>query len=55
MQNKKKKNLPAKAGDTGSIPGPGRSHMPITTEPANLEPVLCNKRSHHNDKPKHHS
>ena len=20
--------LPAKAGDTGSIPGPGRSHMP---------------------------
>ena len=22
------KNLPAKAGDTGSCPGPGRSHMP---------------------------
>ena len=22
------KNLPANAGDTGSIPGPGRSHMP---------------------------
>ena len=22
------KNLPATAGDTGSIPGPGRSHMP---------------------------
>ena len=21
-------NLPANAGDTGSIPGPGRSHMP---------------------------
>ena len=21
------KNLPASAGDTGSIPGPGRSHM----------------------------
>ena len=21
------KNLPANAGDTGSIPGPGRSHM----------------------------
>ena len=21
-------NPPAKAGDTGSIPGPGRSHMP---------------------------
>ena len=25
---KKKKNLPANAGDTGSSPGPGRSHMP---------------------------
>ena len=24
------KNLPAKAGDTGLIPGPGRSHMPQT-------------------------
>ena len=22
------KNVPANAGDTGSIPGPGRSHMP---------------------------
>ena len=22
------KNLPANAGDTGSIPGPGRSYMP---------------------------
>ena len=22
------KNLPASAGDTGSSPGPGRSHMP---------------------------
>ena len=22
------KDLPASAGDTGSIPGPGRSHMP---------------------------
>ena len=22
------KNLPANAGDTGSIPDPGRSHMP---------------------------
>ena len=22
------KNLPANAGDTGSIPGPGRSHLP---------------------------
>ena len=23
------KNLPANAGDTGSIPGPGRFHMPV--------------------------
>ena len=27
------KNLPAKAGDTGSIPGPGRSHIPRGTKP----------------------
>ena len=25
---KNKKNLPVNVGDTGSIPGPGRSHMP---------------------------
>ena len=24
------KNPPANAGDTGSIPGPGRSHMPCS-------------------------
>ena len=30
------KNPPANAGDTGSIPGPGRSHMP---------PQLLNLRS----------
>ena len=24
------KNPPANAGDTGSIPGPGRSHMPLS-------------------------
>ena len=24
------KNLPANAEDTGSIPGPGRSHMPLS-------------------------
>ena len=75
------KNPPANAGDTGSSPGPGRSHMPrsnwvrepqllspraTTTEacvlraraphllkPSHLEPVLCNKRSHHNEKPAH--
>ena len=26
-------NLPASAGDTGSIPGQGRSHMPWATKP----------------------
>ena len=26
------KNPPANAGDTGSIPGPGRSHMPQSNE-----------------------
>ena len=26
-------NPPANAGDTGSIPGPGRSHMPGATKP----------------------
>ena len=30
------KNLPANAGDTGSSPGPGRSHMP----PSNQARVL---------------
>ena len=24
------KNPPADAGDTGSVPGPGRSHMPLS-------------------------
>ena len=50
------KNLLANAGDMGSSPDPGRSHMPwsTTTEPVlcshnywsacALEPVLCNKR-----------
>ena len=45
------KNLPANAGDTGSIPGPGGSHMPqgnqirapqvrsLCPEPGAMEPV----------------
>ena len=45
-------NLPANAGDTGSSPGLGRSHMlwsnwarePQITESVGLETVLCNKR-----------
>ena len=45
------KNPPANAGDTGSIPGLGRVHVPVspwatTTELAYLEPVLGNERSH---------
>ena len=76
------KNLPANAGDMGSSPGPGRSHMPrsneacepqllslcsragvpqplnlhaTTAEPAHLKPMLCNKRSHHKEKPARHN
>ena len=29
------KNLPASAGDMGLIPGPGRFHMHVTTQPVN--------------------
>ena len=51
-------NLPANAGDTGSSPGLGRSHMPrsnwaTTTEPAHLEPVLHNKRGRDGERPAH--
>ena len=61
-------SLPATAGDTGSSPGPGRSHVPwsnyarvprllslhtTTTEVADLDPMLRNKRSHRNEKPAH--
>ena len=52
------KNLPASAEDTGSIPGlrkpgcPGATN-PVhrTTEPAHLEPAVCNKRGHRTKKP----
>ena len=37
------KNLPANAGDTGSSPGPGRSHMPWSNEAR--APQLLNLRS----------
>ena len=44
------KNLPANAGDTGSIPGPERSHMlwqlstrTTSTEAHGLEPLLWNE------------
>ena len=57
------KNPPANAGDTGSSPGQGRSHMPRSNEacvpqllkPARLEPVLRNKRSHRDEKPAHYN
>ena len=47
------KNLPAKAGNTGPIPGPERFHMPRNNQarapqlltPKCLEPTLCNKTS----------
>ena len=53
-------NLPANAGDTGSSPGPGGSHMPRSdwtrepvTEPARLEPVLRSKRGRDGERPAH--
>ena len=55
------KNPPANAGDTGSIPGAGRFHVPWShrvpvaqlLKPTRLEAVLCNKRSHHDEEPSH--
>ena len=54
------KNLPANAGDMGSIPGPERFHMLLRTTvlslhaalltPRHLEPMLCNKRRHGSEK-----
>ena len=64
------KNLPANAGDTGSIPGLGRSHYCAATKPmhhndwacelqvpkpTHLEPELRHQRSHHSEKPVHHN
>ena len=53
-------NLPASAGDTGSSPGLGRSHMPQSnwaratiTEPVRLEPVLRNKRGRDSERSAH--
>ena len=41
-------NLPANVGGIDLIPGAGRSHLPL-----HLEPVFCDKRSYHNEKPVH--
>ncbi|KAJ8784042.1 hypothetical protein J1605_009085 [Eschrichtius robustus] len=54
-------NLPANAGDTGSSPGLGRSHMPRSDwarepqllEPARLEPVRRNERGRDSERPAH--
>ena len=34
------KNLTANAGDTGSVPGPGRTHRPRSRQAGTPEPVL---------------
>ena len=59
------RNPPANAGDVGSIPALGKSHMPQSmhnycscalepvTKPACLEPMLCNKRSQDKEKATH--
>ena len=54
-------SLPANAGDTGSSPGLGRSHMlrsklglwATIAEPAGLEPVLRSKRGCDGERPAH--
>ena len=53
------KNLPANEGNIGLIPVSGRFHMPWgkacapLLQSMHLEPILYNKRSHHNEKPAH--
>ena len=44
-------NLPANAGDTGSSPGLGRSHMPWSNWAR--EPVLRSKRGRDSERPAH--
>ena len=46
-------SLPAKSGDTGLILGTGRFTSHGQLSPHVPEPVLCNKRSHCNEKPVH--
>ena len=40
------KNPPDKAGNTGSSPGPGRSHMPRSNEVCAPQPLSLNSRAH---------
>ena len=54
-------SLPANAGDMGSSPGLGGSHVPRSDwarepqlrAPVHLEPVLRNKRGHDSERPAH--
>ena len=50
------KNPPVNAGDTGSIPDPGspchRATKPQLLSPHTLKPVLGNKRSRRDEKPR---
>ena len=39
-------NLPANAGDTGSSPGPGRSHMPQSNEARVPQLLSLRSRAH---------
>lgn len=53
-------NVPARAGDAGSIPGPGRVHMPQShwvcaahlLTAVCLQPVPCNKRGRRSETPR---
>ena len=46
------KSPPANAGDMGSVPGLGRSHMLWSNKsPCALEPALCSERSHRKEQP----
>ena len=55
------KSLPANERDMNLIPSSRIFHMPwsnptprtTATEPSCLEPMFCNKRSHHDEKPVH--
>ena len=50
-------NPPANSGEMGLIPGSETTKIPTcprATKPEHLEPTLCNRTSHHNEKPEHH-
>ena len=56
------KNLPANAGDTGPMPGTGRSHIPQGNWTCELQLLslsilesMLHKRSHCKEKPEHHN